>query len=233
MRKIGIFYHLYQFGDWQSIFLDQLNELVNSGLYDAADYIFVGVNGDEELPTELPKLKIYRNMGDRSTEYCTLKALYDYSCLQDSYVLFLHSKGVTWTREDRFSEDPGNLNLASNTYYWRKYLEYFSINKWKECIDLLKDYDCVGTELRNRANFSSGIHLDILFYSGGIWWANSNYIKTLNPNFITNNMIIGRFATELWIGTNNATFYNFWNSNRDLYCSPILPEEYIDVRESE
>jgi hypothetical protein len=228
MKKIGIFYHLYQFGDWQSIFLDQLNEIVSSGLYDAADYIFVGINGDEELPTQLPKLRIYRNMGDRSTEYCTLKALYDYSCLQDSHVLFLHAKGVTWTREDRFSEDPGNPDLRINTNYWRKYLEYFCVNKWKECIDLLQEHDCVGTELHNRAHLGHGaIQVDIPFYSGGFWWANSDYIKSLNPSFITNNIIIGRFATELWIGTNNPKFYNFWNANRNLYCDSVLPEEYI------
>lgn len=226
MKKIGIFYHLYQFGDWRSIYIDQLNKIINSGLYDAADYIFVGVNGDEELPLQPSKLRIYRNMGDRSTEYCTLKALYDYSFIQDSHVLFLHAKGVTWTSDPDMSEKTKN---------WRNYLEYFLVGKWKECTNLLQNHDCVGTELHRRAFLGMGaerIEFDITFYSGGMWWANSDYIKNLNPNFITNNMIIGRYATEFWIGTNNPKLYNFWNSNKNLYYHTILPEEYIDERKS-
>jgi hypothetical protein len=62
-----------------------------------------------------------------------------------------------------------------------------------------------------------------------MWWANSSYIRTLEPNFITNNMIIGRFANELWIGTNSPKYYNFFNSERNLYSHSIFEEEYNSI----
>jgi len=43
MRKIAIFYHLYQVGEWKNLFLEQFSELQKNGLYDRADHIHIGV----------------------------------------------------------------------------------------------------------------------------------------------------------------------------------------------
>jgi hypothetical protein len=224
MKKLAIFYHLFQTGEWAQIFTNQIIKLQASGLYDAADYIFIGVNGNYEMPFILEKVDNYyhNKTHDQKTEYFTLKALYDYSCLTDSNVLFLHGKGVTWS-----TEETKNTEMARNVRNWKKYLEYFTIERWRECVDLLETYDCVGTEWVDEAVFSQGKHkYKIPHYAGGIWWATSDYIKTLNPNFITNNMILSRFASELWIGTNNPKYYNFWNSNRNLYHNELHEHEY-------
>jgi hypothetical protein len=222
-KKTAIFYHLFQTGDWVQIFTNQIIKLQASGLYDAADYIFINVNGNQEMPFLLEKACFNHNKNyDQSTEYFALKALYDYSCIQDSNVLFLHGKGVTWSTEDR-----RNTEMAKNVRNWTKYMEHFVIERWRDCIDLLGEYDCVGTEWANEAVFSNGSHtFKIPHYAGGMWWATSDYIKTLNPNFVTNNMVIGRFASELWIGTNNPKHYNFWSSNRNLYFNELQEYEY-------
>jgi hypothetical protein len=225
-KKIAIFYHLYQVGEWAEIYTNQIIRLQVSGLYDAADYIFVNVNGNQEMPFHLAKVHNFHHnkSNDQSTEFYAIKALYDYSCIQDSHVLFLHGKGVTWTTMEK-KQDPSNSVLIENVKRWRNYLEYFNIDRWRDCINLLNDHDCVGTEWVGQSVFSHGTY-NIPHYAGGIWWANSDYIKTLNPNFITNNLVIGRFATELWIGTNNPKHYNFWNSGRSLYYNALNEHEY-------
>jgi hypothetical protein len=225
MKKIAIFYHVYQIGDWERIYTEQIIRLQQSGLFDTADYIFVGVNGDQPMPFNLAKInKIHKNTNkDQSTEYVTIKALYDYCSLQDCYAMFFHSKGVTWTDKNKIEHEKKFISniepVLENIPKWRDYLEYFVIDKWKDCIQLLDEHDTVGTEWTVGATLGSDYY-DIPHYAGTMWWANSDYIKKLDPNFVTNNMIIGRYATELWIGTKNPKYYNFHNSGKNLYMSP-------------
>jgi len=236
MKNLAIFHHVYQAGDWERIYIDQLLELQNSGLFDAADYMFVGVNGDKRLPFELSKINriFYNKNNDPPTEYYTIEALYDYCSLKpNASVLFLHTKGVTWTATE---ENKNNViqtraggfttqHIYDSTQSWRKYLEYFLIRKWRKCVDLLDSHDTVGTEWIPDSDIENRVY-DIPHYAGGMWWANSNYIRTLDANFITNNMIIGRYATELWIGTKNPKYYNFHTFDRNLYLFPVTESEY-------
>lgn len=241
MKKLAIFHHVYQFGNWENIYLDQIKELEKSGLMDAANYLFLGVNGDKALPeiSKKPNRVYYNKNNNPPTEYYTLKALYDYSNIQDCYCLFIHTKGVTWTATE---ENKNNLIHSSFGSYttqqlydakqsWRKYLEYFLIGKWEKCIQLLLLYDTVGTEWVNWCHLG-GESYDISCYAGGMWWANSEYVKKLDPNFIFNNMIMQRFACEYWISTKNPThysFHNFFTETRNLYFNPIQKNEYEDL----
>ena len=50
MTKIAIFYHVYQYGDWENVFKEQIDKLKKSGLFDRADFLYIGVNGEELLP---------------------------------------------------------------------------------------------------------------------------------------------------------------------------------------
>jgi len=236
-KKVAIFYHLYQINGWETIYTNHIVKLQKSGLYDAADYIFVNVNGNQKMPFELSKVHLNRNLqGDYSTEYYALKALYDYSYLNDCKVLFLHSKGVTWSNTSRFdsyikvSEDLEFKvgDIYNNVEHWKNYIEHFSVEKWQRCLELLDEYDTVGTEWI-QGGLVRMIKYDIPHFAGGVWWANSEYVRKLDPNFITNNMILSRFASEFWIGTKNPNYYNFYTCNRNLYLSPILPEEYEHI----
>lgn len=233
-KIIGIFHHVYQIGDWRNIYTEQVMSLQRSGLFDAADYIFVSVNGNEEMPFILSKVNVYHHniKNNPATEYYAMKALYDFSCLHDSNILCLHAKGVTWTIPEhqentipcgtgRFPVKLVNINVEK----WRRYIEYFLIEKWEKCNSLLETYDVVGTEWVT-SSIIKDIEYNIPHYSGGMWWGNSSYIKSLDPNFITNNMILGRFANELWVGTKNPNYFNFYNSNSNLYFNSIEQDQY-------
>lgn len=236
MKKLAIFHHVYQSGDWEKIYTDQVVKLQNSGLFDAADYLFLGVNGNKELPFTLQKTNktLFNLNNDPPTEFITIKALYDYCSLhKDANVLFIHTKGVNWTsteknknnmiktRDGEFTTE----HIYNSTQSWRKYLEYFVIHKWRKCVELLETHDIVGTEWVQESDIEN-ICYKIPHYSGGMWWANSNFIKTLDANFIIDNMIIGRYATELWIGTKDPKYYNFHTVNRNLYLYPVTESEY-------
>lgn len=234
MKDLAIFHHVYQYGDWEKIYTEQVIALQQSGLYDAASYRFIGVNGDKEMPFKLQKTnKLFQNKtGDTSTEYCTIKALYDYCCLKNANVLFLHTKGVSWSlpeeQNNTINVDPGIFTIKQiydASQLWRKYFEFFLIKNWKKCNELLEEYDTVGTEWKDHSIIQE-VRYDISHYSGGMWWATSEYIKTLDANFITNNFIIGRYATELWIGTKSPKMHSFYDSNRNLYLYPIEQKEY-------
>lgn len=236
MKELAIFHHVYQFGDWEKIYTDQVIKLQNSGLFDAANYRFLGINGNKDLPFTLDKTNktVYNKNNDPPTEYHTIKALYDYCSLKENVsVLFIHAKGVNWTATEEnknniIKTEAGNFttkHIYDSTQSWRKYLEYFLINNWKRCAELLETYDIVGTEWVNDSTIENIVY-NIPHYSGGMWWANSNYIKTLDANFITNNMIIGRYATELWVGTKNPNYYNFHTVDRNLYLFPVTESEY-------
>lgn len=241
MKNIAIFHHIYQHGNWKEIYLDQVAELEKSGLLQAANYLCLGVNGDEEIPaTSRKENRIISNKNNNpKTEYYTLKGLYDYCNLRDSLVLFIHTKGVTWTPTEENKNNCIDSSFGQYTIQhiydakqsWRKYLEYFLIGKWQQCVNLLSDYDTVGTEWVDWC-YLGGESFDVSCYAGGMWWANSDYIKKLDPNFIFNNMIIERFACEYWISTkkpNYYSFHNFFTETRNLYFTPIRKNEYEDL----
>lgn len=234
MSHKAVFLHVYQHGDeWAKLYEEQIVKLQLSGLYDAADYIFVGVNGNQELPFNLTKVnKVYYNnesstyQFDRTSELCTLKALYDYSNLigDGAQILYLQGKGISWSTRTSQAEK----NIYYNIQLWRKYLEFFLIENWTKCNELLSEYDIVGAEWKDISIFGERgeMQFPTPHFAGNMWWANSSYIKKLDVNFVLNNVILGRYASELWIGTKSPKHFNLFSSNRNLYYSPILREEY-------
>lgn len=235
MSKIAIFQHIYQYGDWVDIYTDQVKKLQESGLFDAADYMFLGVNGNQSLPFEFKKTNkvFFDSKNQNKSEYITLKALYDFSALnRDTRILYLHTKGVRWSvnpnnKDEKVITGEGHYtvkDIFESTQKWRKYLEYFLVHNWKKCNELLGAYDTVGAQWNINSNVENIVY-DIPHYSGNMWWANSNYIRKLDPNFLAN-MLIGMYACELWIGTENPNYYNFHTINRNLYLFPPIESEY-------
>lgn len=240
MNKIAIFYHVYQCGDWVNIHTDQILQLQQSGVYDAADLVCIGgLNPNIELPFYLTKVKYEYSDSVVTSELNTLRSLY-YFCKQnpDYKCLFLHNKGVTWSApnlKDIILEENGYPSMSYGQIYenkiaWRHYLEYFVIKNWQKCLSLLDEYDCVGTEWHLKA-YLTVKELDSAFYSGNFWWANARYIETLDLNYIENSDfhlhgMNNRHSCELWIGTKNPKSYSFHSTNRNLYLSKIEESEY-------
>lgn len=212
--KIAIFYHLFQAGDWKNILEEQMVKLQRSGLYDAADYIHIGVNGDEPLPWHLAKInRIKRNTRD-DLEADTLSDLQEFCLANPDYkVVYLHSKGVSHGKCICIEE-------------WRRYLEYFVVVNWRTCAEKLEHYDTVGTEWEDTAHITDTKEVSP-HYAGNFWWANASYINKLDRDFLYVNNGWPRWQGEFWIGTGNPNYYNFYSSGKNKYLELLTRHEYM------
>lgn len=214
-NKLAVFYHVFQHGNWREIYTSQLEKLQNSGLYDAADHIHIGVNGHNLLPKYLPKITSIQYNKHRHLESDTLLELFKFCHLYPDYkVLYLHTKGVTWHDD---------LEVKVNVDAWREYLEYFNIEHWRKSVNLLQSYDCVGTEWHPEASLN-GTELSYPHYAGNFWWANASYIQKLDPDFLY--QPTGRWLGEFWIGTKNPNYFNYYFNLKNKYYHIIKKEEY-------
>jgi hypothetical protein len=220
--KLAIFYHIFQYNLGAFIYQQQVHRLYTSGLIQEASHIHFGVNGNQELfnVPEKTIVKINKNWED---ELDTLISLKDFCKENPDYkVLYFHTKGV--------SKNTLQLNA------WRLYMEYYTIDKWRECVEYLNEYDCCGTDCYN----SKEMFLDKYvqeqqfgswFFSGNFWWANASYINTLNSDYLDKNL--PRLSKELWIGQNKkcnpkSLFYSYMNGQNGYFYNDLYSEkEYI------
>ena len=184
------------------VYQQQLHRLYTSGLIEVADYIHFGVNGDQEL-FNIPEKAIIKTNTNWKEETETLISLRDFAKQNSDYkILYLHTKGAS----------RGNLQTSA----WRLYMEYFVIDKWKECIKYLDEYDCCGTDYYDN------------FFAGNFWWANSSYINNLNDVYLNSN---DRLDRELWIGSyshhkGKCLNYSKMNGNIGDFYIDIYDEKF-------
>jgi hypothetical protein len=215
-KKIAIFYHVLQTGNWVSIFEEQLVKLQQSGLYDAADYIHIGVNGNEHIPWLMPKVNRIRRNPNVHLEADTMVDMWNFCKANPDYrVLYIHAKGVT------HGDNPCIIA-------WRRYLEHFVIGKWKTCVEKLSAYDCVGTEWENDAHIGD-TKAFLPCYAGNFWWANAEYINKLDTDYLFQDTGWIRWQAEFWIGTGNPNYFNFYSSNQNKYGYFIDASEYSHI----
>lgn len=227
-----------QYGEeanWKKMFYDQLNSLVVSGLYENIQLIDIFVKGNNPIPLdELPdKTNNITYLGDLEEERPTNRKLYraynqimqrmwTFSNANPEYkLLFFHSIGVSHT-------DPDIVRRSSK---FREYMSTFAINYWKDCVDILDHYDCVGTEYIPYAVFGPNqeVYLDAPHYQGFFWWANARYLKTLDPCYFYQDVGWQAFLCELWIGSGNPKAYNFYNTWLNRYYHEVDSVPYEDA----
>lgn len=132
----------------------------------------------------------------------------------DSKFWYIHTKGV--------SKD------NKNTYYWRKYMEYFIIEKYEECIKCLDEYDICGvdwfpSDIKAFAKAWGSAQMDAIF-AGNFWWTRSEYVKKIDLKAM---MKGGYYAPEhSFIGTANPKAKSLHNSYTNMYSRPYPPEKY-------
>jgi hypothetical protein len=195
--KIAIFYHIYQYGPWKKIFNEHWELLIKTNLIDVSNFTLFGINGNMSFQTEHPKVFGVQNPNPQMEESDTLKNLHMFANNNKDYkILYFHTKGVS--------------NCNENTKDWRHMMNYFCIEKWRNCIKLLDLYDAVGCNLQNyNDNGKQRPH-----FSGNFWWANAKYINTLDYSFLNSE---NRFAREFWIGTGNGKLHEIHKSNVNHY----------------
>lgn len=182
---IYVFYHLCPGANTVSLNIidEQVNDLIESGLYDECKAIFYGCNCKncdsylEKYFEKYPKFKKLNGAicpNEKTYENMTLNFMLKFSKENPKfYGLYLHTKGTS--------------SLSKAQHDWRKFMMYFLIKNYKICIDILSRnfYTC-------GLNYIGPMKKH---YSGNFFWFDSTYIKQLD--YIKN--IKNRMSAEMWL----------------------------------
>jgi hypothetical protein len=225
MNKIIIAYHAYLNGPhWHSVVGEQFVKLLASGIMDNCDRLHIGITDNSGLDpsrsvewvqnwfanTRHPEKvdSVVYNENNELTD--TMKWVRDYS--KDNpgdCVLFFHTKGIS--HYDLPTED------------WRRYMEWFTIWQWRECIEKLKNYDCCGVMWNSETVWGYYPH-----FSGAFWWATTDYINTLDHSYLEKEW---KYYREFWIGSNpEVNAFEFHNSRMNDIAAFIEGRSHYSVR---
>ncbi|MES9774738.1 hypothetical protein ABWK50_27560, partial [Priestia megaterium] len=177
------FIHTCTINNWLEVLCRQLDRLYTTGLYQKLDVIFLNVATHDIEQFEIPDpLKKYNKIQFKITngleryERSTFEWLYEYchKCTDNTRILYFHTKGIS--RYKTFCE--------SNVKDWINLMETILIDNHKKCFEYLERVDTCGVNY---------LQIPSPHFSGNFWWANSDYIKQLNPKIGPNYL-----DPELW-----------------------------------
>jgi len=200
---ISVFYHVYKTKGWEKTYNEQIQLLKDSGLYDAADNLYIGMTGRQPYTLNLPgKFNIlYCNNKEDQYENTTINRILDLK--GEHKILYFHTKGVS-RHEPQFK---------SNIADWRRLMEYYNIEKWPDCVEKLDTYDVCGVE------WYTG-HIN--HFSGNFWWLHSRLLPRLKPLDV-------RIKTdaEFWFRhIEDIKAYSFFTTGLNHYDSPCSESMY-------
>jgi hypothetical protein len=205
--------------------VEQFRKILSSRLYENVDKIYIGIV-DSGKPEGIEWVKYFWKFSSKveivvypenNDETDTMKWIAGYSFHNpEDNILYFHTKGVT--------------NFTQPTEDWRKYMEYFVIENWIDCVQKLNEgFDCCGVMWNTETVWGNYPH-----FSGTMWWAKCSYINTLIRSYLFSDW---RLLREFWIGSNpNAKAFEFHNSHlndmqalqesRSHYSLPYPRENY-------
>jgi len=187
--KLYVYLHVCCINNWKEVVGDIFSDIKHSGLYDKITEIRCYVLS-HNLEADLTffndkKIKIIGAATDLGLyEVCTINKLHSDALLDDmksenTYVLYLHSKGVT---------KPDNNSVKG----WVKFMKHFNIYRHQYCINKLIDgCDAVGVNLAEGNSH----------FSGNFWWSSYEHIRKLKKcgySFYT--------EPEFWICTREGRY---------------------------
>lgn len=179
-KKILIFSHNYIANNWFEIVEEQLQLLLNSGLYDKASNIFYCCYAENEfdfykfynlVKTKDQKHKINiitHSINDNEKQTLLFMQLVCKS-YQDAYLLYFHTKGVTTKQRNETIQD---VNIKS----WRMLMNFFNIENWNKCIQKISEGNDICGVLYG---YWVSNHHQGSYFAGNFWWTNSNYFNQL------------------------------------------------------
>lgn len=169
------------------------NPISDNYITELGDKYYVINYSDEVSLAELPTLRLMHRFAIVKP-HCNM--------------LYIHTKGVSYNK---------NTPRYRNVQDWTNLMLYFLIEKYKNCVENLKNNDTVGCDYYDR---NDGIPKH---FSGNFWWATSSYIKTLDVNQLNT-----RNDAEMWVCRNNPSFVECHHSTVDHYMSPYPRKQYVD-----
>ena len=224
---IKVFVHATDITSEIYITLEQINLLRQTGLLDDSQEVRICTHYNEDNYSNLKRdLSYYKNINFKhfDDEY---REWYEYTtCLnlqeecnkseKEFYALYIHNKGA-------YTRTIGNYN-------WRKYLEYFCIERWQECVSKLDEgYDLVGAAYLDNDQEDVNAH----YFAGNFFWARSSYInkcqKLKEPPEIDfkpqmPNQPHLRFDLEPWHSSGNPKWFELNPGKHQRWYLP--PETY-------
>lgn len=214
-KKIIGFWHIGVVGVWRKIIAEQYAKLMESGLYDVSEKIVVGFVGGKNRECELnipilddPKFEVFITNDTKDYELPTVARVWKEAQEREESFLcyYFHTKGASL--DGTPNEEPGNA--------WRLYMEYFNLERWEDCVEILKEYETCGVEHR----------VDYL-YDGNFWWARSDYIKKLPNGYeYWEQHKDDRHVAERYLCLARPKSYCFNDFTENLYDFEIPPERY-------
>jgi hypothetical protein len=190
---VYIFMHICTKGPyWKAIVQDQLSQIIDAGLYDAAKTIYYGCTCDS-CSVKLPELfSAYEKIkplpkairDDKNTwENITVNEMIEHAIQigskEDANFLYIHSKGSTGKSKAQHS--------------WRNYMMYWMVKQHEACRSILDaGYNTVGVMYNPQMFKGHKRH-----YSGNFFWTSARYLSTVPK--ITN--IPNRYEAEMVLFT--------------------------------
>jgi hypothetical protein len=226
-NPILVFSHNYINYNWRPIVEDQLSLLNSSGLYREADRIYYCCFAEkiEELHKFIDLVKSYDSLNKISVvvhpfndcEKQTLILIENISKnYDDARICYYHTKGVSSLQV----HPEMNLNYR-DVESWRRLMEYFVIEKWRDTVQKLEDHDNAGCL---HATWKSPAFV-MTYFSGNFWWSKTSYIRKL-PSMKDRENWIG---CETWITSIDHKQCNLFFPKRDR--SFRVQELYFDPKE--
>lgn len=182
---IAVVYYAYLVNDWKALVTEQLAHLQTAGLYAAAKEVWLMTCGPKEAGEEFAKLFTAPKFHHEHTtqnlfEYPGIAKVKELAETGDWKILYFHTKGIS-----HLTKNMPAKQVASQCG-WRKYLEHFTIEKWREAVEKLEEYDMVVPYYHHHLHHPPG----------NFWWATSAHLKTCEPP-----AAVDRWYFEYWAST--------------------------------
>lgn len=161
--------------DGQAQFVEQMELIVSSGLYENCHALVIGVNaavGSEDVQFVSDNAPAGATLifhgADAESLLPTMRLLQDWLPGHEDWAIgFGHAKSVT------HRQDP--MRQA-----WRRCLEHHIIQNWQRCVtDLEAGYDTVGCHWLCNTKPNPGKWAMGCYWGGVFWWAKAEFLLTL------------------------------------------------------
>ena len=195
--KNKIFIHVATLNNYKEIVDGFICLIKSSGLFDIVEDIEICINGDYQYFSPEHKVTINRVCDNYlSFEFPTLERIVEFCKSNNEYnILYLHTKGVSTPTTNKCVTD------------WVNYMLYFLVEKHDECLKKLETHSCCGVDYTEEYS---------RHYSGNFWWANSDYIKTLDYPRNLPLVLSERHKAEFWICSGEGKHHNMFSSNINI-----------------
>lgn len=183
----------YAINDWKERLEGRINRMIKSGLYGESNEIYlviVDTNNQEndinELMSFYKKIIVERHT-DNQPECKGMQKIDQIGKTRKNVNLFYcHIKGV-FNNFKNFNTKEISDRKVKSVKDWIESLDYFTIDKWRECVLKLNEgYDTVG--VTNNGGW----------WWGNFWWSKSSHIKK-NVEYVCRD----RWYAEAWLHDGN------------------------------